>query len=137
MSRSRDLSVIMSLHELELAERISDKIMCVKGDKVDRFGTPEEVFTPGYISGLYGMTMGSYDERTGDLELGSIKKDPEVFVIAGNGSGAPLFRKLQREGIPFAVGILTVLLQRRWPRKWYQRELFVGSDRKTYAGQRA
>ncbi len=106
MSRSRDLSVIMSLHELELAERISDKIMCVKGDKVDRFGTPEEVFTPGYISGLYGMTMGSYDERTGDLELGFIKKDPEVFVIAGNGSGAPLFRKLQREGIPFAVGIL-------------------------------
>lgn len=106
MSRSRDLSVIMSLHELELAERISDKVLCVKGDKVDRFGTPEEVFTPGYISGLYGMTAGSYDEKTGNLELGSIKKDPEVFVIAGNGSGAPLFRRLQREGTPFAAGVL-------------------------------
>lgn len=106
MSRSRNLSVIMSLHELELAGRISDKLLCVKGDKVDRFGTPEEVFTPGYISELYGMTAGSYDEATGNLELEAVKKEPEIFVIAGNGTGTALFRKLQREGISFAAGIL-------------------------------
>ena len=69
MSRERNLSVIMSLHELDLAGRISDKIACVRGDKVDRFGTPEEIFTQGYIPQLYQMTTGSYDERTGDLEL--------------------------------------------------------------------
>ena len=96
----------MSLHELELAGRISDKLLCVKGDKVDRFGTPEEVFTPGYISELYGMTAGSYDESTGNLELEAVKKDPEIFVIAGSGTGTALFRKLQREGISFAAGIL-------------------------------
>ncbi len=106
MSRSRHLSVIMSLHELELAERISDKVVCVKGDKVDRFGTPGEVFTPGYIAGLYEMTAGSYDEKTGNLELEPVKKEPEVFVIAGNGTGASVFRRLQREGTPFAAGIL-------------------------------
>lgn len=106
MSRSRNLSVIMSLHELELAGRISDKLLCVKGDRVDRFGTPEEVFTPGYISGLYGMTAGSYDEETGNLELEPVRKEPEIFVIAGNGTGTALFRRLQREGIPFAAGIL-------------------------------
>lgn len=106
MSRSRNLSVIMSLHELELAGRISDKLLCVKGDKVDRFGTPEEVFTPGYISGLYGMTAGSYDEGTGNLELEPVRKEPEIFVIAGNGTGTALFRRLQREGISFAAGIL-------------------------------
>ena len=66
MSRERNLSVIMSLHELDLAGRISDKIACVRGDKVDRFGTPEEIFTQGYIPQLYQMTTGSYDERTGD-----------------------------------------------------------------------
>ena len=106
MSRSKNLSVIMSLHELELAGRISDKLLCVKGDKVDRFGTPEEVFTPGYISELYEMTAGSYDEATGNLELEAVKKESEVFVIAGNGTGTALFRKLQREGISFATGIL-------------------------------
>lgn len=106
MSRSRNLSVIMSLHELELAGRISDKIMCVRGDRADRFGTPEEVFTPGYISELYEMTAGSYHEKTGNLELEAIKGEPEVFVIAGNGSGTSLFRRLQREETPFATGIL-------------------------------
>ena len=45
MSRRENLTVIMSLHELDLAERISDKIVCVRGDHVDRFGTPEETFT--------------------------------------------------------------------------------------------
>lgn len=106
MSRKRNLSVIMSLHELELAQRISDKIACVKGDHVDRFGSPEEIFTPGYITELYGMTVGAYDERSGNLELEPAKGKPEVFVLCGCGTGTAVFRRLQRAGIPFAAGIL-------------------------------
>ena len=106
MSKERRLSVIMSLHELDLAERISDKIACVKGDRIDRFGTPEEIFTEGYIPRLYQMTAGSYDELTGSLELEAAKGKPEAFVLAGCGSGTPVYRRLQREGIPFATGIL-------------------------------
>ena len=106
MSRSRNLSVVMSLHELDLAGRISDKIACVKGDRVERFGTPEEIFSKGYIQELYGMTSGSYDERTGNLELEAVKGQPQIFVLSGNGSGTPVYRRLQREGIPFAAGIL-------------------------------
>ena len=29
-----------------------------------------------------------------------------MFVIGGNGSGIPYYRKLQRQGIPFAAGVL-------------------------------
>lgn len=106
MARTRNLSVLMSLHELDLAGRISDKVACVRGDRIDRFGTPEEIFTKGYIPELYQMTEGSYDERTGDLELPGVTGKPRVLVIAGNGEGTAVFRRLQREGIPFAVGIL-------------------------------
>lgn len=106
MSRTRKLSVIMSLHELDLAGRISDKIACVRGDRVDRFGTPEEIFTEGYIPKLYQMTTGFYDELTGDLELPAVQGEPKVFVLTGNGTGTGVFRRLQREGIPFAAGIL-------------------------------
>ena len=35
-----------------------------------------------------------------------MKGKPEVFVIGGNGSGIPVYRRLQRQGIPFAAGIL-------------------------------
>ena len=96
----------MSLHELDLAGRISDKIACVQGDRIDRFGTPEEIFTQGYIPQLYQMTTGSYDELTGDLELPSVQEKPEIFVIAGNGTGTSVFRRLQRERKAFAAGIL-------------------------------
>ncbi|MCI5648785.1 MAG: ABC transporter ATP-binding protein [Fusicatenibacter sp.] len=106
LSRTRNLSVIMSLHELDLAGRISDKIVCVRGDKVDRYGTPEEIFTEGYIPELYEMTVGSYDELSGNLELARVMGEAKVLVLSGNGTGTGLFRRLQREGIPFAAGIL-------------------------------
>lgn len=106
MSRKQRLTVLMSLHELDLAGRISDKIACVRGDRIDRFGTPEEIFTKGYIPQLYQMTTGSYDELTGNLELEPVSQPPNTFVIAGNGTGTSTFRKLQREGRAFAAGIL-------------------------------
>lgn len=106
MSRERGLTVVMSLHELDLAERISDKIACVRGDCIDRFGTPGEIFAGGYVPQLYGMTEGSYDELTGSLELPRVQGRPSVFVISGCGAGTPIFRSLQRAGIPFAAGIL-------------------------------
>lgn len=106
MSRSRNLSVLMSLHELDLAGRISDKIACVRGDKIDRFGTPEEIFTEGYIPKLYQMTTGAYDELTGNLELEPVRGTPKVFVLSGMGSGTAVYRRLQREGVPFAAGVL-------------------------------
>ena len=106
MSRERKLTIIMSLHELDLAERISDRIACVRGDCIDRFGTPEEIFTDGYIQKLYGMRLGSYDELTGSLELEKNPCRPEVFVIGGCGTGTPGYRKLQRGGVPFATGVL-------------------------------
>ncbi len=106
MSATKNLTVIMSLHELDLAQRISDKVLCIKGDKVDKFGTPEEIFSPGYISELYSLTAGSYDEMSGNVELEKVTGQPEVFVIAGCGSGTAVFRRLQREKIPFATGIV-------------------------------
>jgi len=98
--------VILSLHELELAEKISDRILCVNGRAVDRIGTPEEVMTAGYITQLYGIRMGSYDEGSSDMELAAPEGTPQVFVIAGAGSGRKIYRRLQRAGIPFVTGIL-------------------------------
>ena len=106
MSREQGLTVVMSLHELDLAERVSDMIVCVHGDKIDRFGPPDEIFTPGYIDALYGLTVGSYDESSGRVELPAVEGEPEVFVIAGGGTGTRVFRQLQRDSVPFAAGIL-------------------------------
>lgn len=106
LCRESQLTVILSLHELELAEKISDRILCVNGRAVDRIGTPEEVMTDGYITQLYGIRMGSYDEAGSDMELAAPEGIPQVFVIGGAGSGRKIYRSLQRAGIPFVAGIL-------------------------------
>lgn len=106
MTRKKKLSVIMSLHELDLAERISDRILCVHGNYIDKFGPPEEIFVPGYIPYLFDMTVGSFEEGSGLMELEAPQGTPAVFVIAGAGTGRSIFRQLQRKGIPFAAGIL-------------------------------
>lgn len=106
LKRKKKLSVIMSLHELDLAERISDKVLCVKGEYVEKFGSPEKIFVPGYINELFEINAGNFDEVSSDVELEAPKGEPEVFVIAGGGSGRNIFRRLQRRGIPFAAGIL-------------------------------
>lgn len=106
LQKKKKLTVIMSLHELELAARVSDRILCVDGAFVEQVGTPEEIFRPGHLSKLFQITQGSFEEESQEMELAAVKGTPEVFVIAGNGRGRNTFRRLQREGIPFAAGLL-------------------------------
>ena len=106
LQKKKGLTVILSLHELELAARVSDRILCVDGAFVEQVGTPEEIFRPGHLSKLFQITQGSFEEESQEMELAAVKGTPEVFVIAGNGSGRNTFRRLQREGIPFAAGLL-------------------------------
>ena len=106
MVLDHQLTVIMSLHELDLAQKVSDKVICVHGEYIEKYGAPEEIFTSEYIRNLYGITRGSYNAAFGCVEMEPPKGAPQVFVIGGNGSGIPVYRKLQRQGIPFAAGVL-------------------------------
>ena len=69
MVREKDLAVLMSLHELDLAERVSDTVVCVAGDRIDKVGPPSEIFTREYIAKLYHMEPGKYDPCFDSLEF--------------------------------------------------------------------
>lgn len=134
LARDKKMAVIMSLHELDLAQKVSDTIACVRGDRIDRIGTPEKIFAGNYVQELYGVADQSFDPVTGQIFLctgyqntrdfkdsdiencsskdfcsGSQVPDPvssQIFVIGGAGSGIPVYNRLWRENIPFAAGIL-------------------------------
>ncbi|MEG3006055.1 MAG: ABC transporter ATP-binding protein [Oscillospiraceae bacterium] len=106
MATSKDITVIMSLHEVDLASKISDKIMCVKGDYISAFGTPDEIFKDNVINELYEIENGSYNMIFGSVELVKPLGKPIAFVLGGDGKGFPVYRKLQKLNIPFATGIL-------------------------------
>ena len=104
-AREEQIAVIMSLHELEFARRIADYVLCVKGDCIANKGTVAEIFQGNLIAELYGIE-GCYDGVTGQVELAAKKGEPVCFVIGGAGSGLPIYHALQRQGIPFAAGVL-------------------------------
>lgn len=106
MVREQNVAVIVSLHELDLAQKISDRVVCVAHNRIDRCDTPENIFTDAYIAGLYGIEKGGYNALFGSAELPAVSGEPQVFVIGGGGSGIPVYRFLQRAGIPFAAGVL-------------------------------
>lgn len=68
MVREKNLAVLMSLHELELAQRVSDTVVCVSGDHIDRMGPPQDIFSNDYIAKLYHMEPGKYDPCFNTLE---------------------------------------------------------------------
>ena len=106
MAKKGGISVVMSLHEIDLAQRISDKIVCVKGDHIAAYGTPEEIFSDDTIKRLYDIDSGSFNALLGNIELASPTGDIRCFMVGGAGSGIPYYRALQKRGIPFAAGIL-------------------------------
>lgn len=106
LASEQNTAIILSLHELELAQRVSDKILCIKGERPDRIGTPEEIFSGSYIEELYDIKIGTFCQQYGTPELIKQEGKPDVFVIGGGGDGIVVYRELRRKGIPFAAGII-------------------------------
>ena len=106
MAKEKGITVIMSLHEIDLAQKISDKIMCVKGETIAHYGTPEEVFREADIRSLYEIEQGFFEPVFGSIELTRPEGKPTVLVLFSSGNGIPVYRRLQKERIPFCAGIL-------------------------------
>lgn len=105
-ARERGVAVVASLHEVDLAQKAADHVICIRDGRVAFQGTPDEVFTAERMAELYDLAPGAYEAAFGSVELARPEGAPEVFVIAGGGTGAACFRRLAREGTPFAAGAL-------------------------------
>ena len=106
MAREKNVAVVMSLHEIDLAAKISDQIICVKGDRIRLFGTPEQVFTGERVNELYELESCSFNTLFGSVELMAPEGEPEIFVLAGAGKGIPIYRLLQKNKRAFSTGVL-------------------------------
>ena len=106
MAEQKGITILMSLHEIDLAQKISDKILCVKGSHIFHYGPPEEVFREDIIRELYDIELGFFDPTFGSIELAPAQGEAKVFVLSSCGSGIPVYRKLQKANTPFYAGIL-------------------------------
>lgn len=106
LASQKQVAVLLSLHEIDLAAKISDWLICVKGDRIKVAGPPDEVFLDEKMCELYNLQTGSYNTLFGSVELTQPQGEPEAFILAGNSMGIPLFRLMQKYGLPFSTGIL-------------------------------
>ena len=106
IARETNTAVIQTLHETDLAQKYSDRIICINSGKAEKIGTPDEIFSGGYIEKLFGIENGVYNSVYGTAEIKGPRDSPRVFVIGGGGSGTEIYRKLYRSGTPFAAGVI-------------------------------
>ncbi len=116
LAKSKKIAIIASLHEIELAFRITDRVVVLDEGRITISGTPESVLNEQEVGKIYPTSSATWSPLFGALEL--IRSNdydngfapnrcaPYVYVVAGNGTGIPIFRILARNSVPFATGIL-------------------------------
>ncbi len=106
LCRSRGLTVVASLHDVDVAAKVADRVMLVKDGRMRAFGMPEAVLTAATVAELYDFRAADFDSRLGGIELRGAVANGRAFVVAGRGSGAAVFRLLAKQGVAISTGVL-------------------------------
>ena len=84
LAQEKQVAVIVSLHELELAQKIADAVVCVSPQGVSGVMTPKDAFAAENIRTLYRLTKEQYEALYGpqperDSEREPAKQEPPRF----------------------------------------------------------
>lgn len=106
LCRSHGLTVLASLHDIDVAAKVSDRVLLVQNGGIRDYGLPETVLTSETVAELYGFGDADFNRHLGSIEFRGDGKAGRVFVIAGRGRAAPVFRLLSKKGLAIETGLL-------------------------------
>jgi len=104
--RKKGITVIVSLHDVDIALKISESVILVKNGEIMDCGPPEEVLREETITRLYDLNSARFDSCLGTLELKSNNDGASIFVVAGAGSGTNVYRLLSKHGFNIVTGVI-------------------------------
>lgn len=105
LSKEKSISVILSLHEIDIALKSCDKVALIKNNKVIAYGQPEDVVDENVINSLYELDDKNFNSLLGSVEISNKSKN-EVFIIGGGGKATPIYRAFTKKGIGIYSGII-------------------------------
>lgn len=119
LNRDQEVTVIMALHDLNLASEYCDQLLLLQAGQIFAAGTPDEVITRENVAQVYGNQVlvrpHPLNQRPQVLLLPSagVKDNPaaakwRVHVVAGGGAGSGLFHCLVARGFAVTTGVLNV-----------------------------
>ncbi len=68
LCRERRIAAVLSVHEVELAYRAADRLLCIKDGRMEAFGKPEEVLKDDLLQKLFDIDPARLHEE-GHMEL--------------------------------------------------------------------
>ncbi len=106
LCRSQGISVVASLHDVDLAVRLADVAALVHDGGIMAWGPPEEILDAEKLVKLYGLKKARYLPQLGVIEPPFTAHKETVFVACGGGTGAALLRLLAKKGYVINSGVL-------------------------------
>jgi iron complex transport system ATP-binding protein len=106
LCRSQNITVVASLHDVDVAAKVSDRVALIKSGTVTHWGAPEAVLTNRTVADLYDFNGAEFCNQLGGIELHADGFRGRAFVVAGMGSGAQVYRMLTKGGFAISTGVL-------------------------------
>ncbi len=105
--KKKRITVLVSLHDIDLALRIADMVILIKNGKIIDYGDPDEVLDGDAVSKLYDLDSVCFNSQLGTIDIiGNTKGKQKIFIIGGGGTGVPIYRYMSKKDITSITGIL-------------------------------
>jgi iron complex transport system ATP-binding protein len=104
--RDQGISVIASLHDVDIASKVSDIVAMVRDGRIIGWGEPEDILTEAMVTQLHELDSAAYNRWLGAIEMKSDATSGKVFVVAGGGTGVVIYRLLAKRGFAVTTGVI-------------------------------
>ncbi|MGM0397115.1 MAG: heme ABC transporter ATP-binding protein [Bacillota bacterium] len=115
MNQEKGITIILVIHDINLATRYSDRIILLKKGSIISQGTPEDVITVENIQQAYGLKAAvERNKYTGHISVIPLEVNrrirselsTRIHVISGGGSGQDVINVLYQRGYNLSLGVL-------------------------------
>ena len=105
LTKEKGITVILSLHEVDMALKSCEVALLVKNGTILAYGPPEEILSEEMVTELFDIGSANFSNFLGGIELRN-SGGARSFVLAGAGSGAPVYRSLNKYGFSIVTGVI-------------------------------
>ncbi|MBW1709129.1 MAG: ABC transporter ATP-binding protein [Deltaproteobacteria bacterium] len=106
LCREKEITVVASMHDVDIAAKISDHVVLIKDGGVIAWGSPEETLNKKSVAALYDFEGASFNPDLGSIEIKANGHRGSVFVVGGIGCGTVFYRLLAKRGFAVSTGVL-------------------------------